>query len=512
MQFKYQMKRQNAADARATQTFNMAVKDRQVKYDLGAMNAYNAGDAAKGDMLTAAGRLNGRPQQSTQTSRFDEGAFQKWYAGKASLTGINPNPDDPAHKYDYRKAYTAGIEPKIDPGDGKYHWSSEFKADDHPNRYVNGMDTKYNVPAARSPRIDTLGAAGVQAKMPMRIGGTARTYDDTGKEYVSAGGMNYPVTTKKDEFGTDVRSVDTSRIIPTEQEYDFKAGVKKTASETLSLITPVTSTLSSRLREDIPDTMIPTVLNEVIENARDAVGRKTIEGYEEALLREEKLPIPDSVNRQIVNESIKAIEDSGMTEAQKDIAYDKIDSLGETNPRSIIDREAGRFLKKTGIIREITDFFGPRFPASEIDAKSKDDAMRTYATLKEKGYFKENGEVDEDKLDNMVTNLMASTENPDAIVEAAVGPEGVIRYDGERMSPEEARNSAQAIYLIKEQIRLKLDAIKAVDKSDGFIGPAIGGTYRIGKKVIKPLIEHDIKQQKAGRRSLPGTMGMGYLR
>lgn len=71
-----------------------------------------------------------------------EPAFQKWYQQWAAKAGIDPNPDNPLHRYDYRAAYRAGVVPQIDPSDGRYHWPSKFKADDHPNRYVNGQDTK----------------------------------------------------------------------------------------------------------------------------------------------------------------------------------------------------------------------------------------------------------------------------------------------------------------------------------------------------------------------------------
>ncbi|MFH1624611.1 MAG: hypothetical protein ABID54_05570, partial [Pseudomonadota bacterium] len=67
--------------------------------------------------------------------------FQKWYKGWASKIGLNPSPDDPRHHYDYRAAYRAGVEPTISSEDNKYHWPSQFKAPDHPNRYVGGMDT-----------------------------------------------------------------------------------------------------------------------------------------------------------------------------------------------------------------------------------------------------------------------------------------------------------------------------------------------------------------------------------
>lgn len=76
----------------------------------------------------------------------NEQSFQNWYGSWARKSGINPNPDDPLHKYDYRAAYKSGAKPEVDPGDGKYHWPSEFKADDHPNRFVEGMDTKTGEP------------------------------------------------------------------------------------------------------------------------------------------------------------------------------------------------------------------------------------------------------------------------------------------------------------------------------------------------------------------------------
>lgn len=87
-----------------------------------------------------------RRPASAPAKQFDEAGFQKWYRGWANKTGIDPNPDHPAHKYDYRGAYRANAAPKVSPDDGLYHWPSEFKADDHPNRYVDGIDTKTGKP------------------------------------------------------------------------------------------------------------------------------------------------------------------------------------------------------------------------------------------------------------------------------------------------------------------------------------------------------------------------------
>jgi hypothetical protein len=62
---------------------------------------------------------------------FNEPAFQEWYGGHAATQGLNPNPDDPQHFYDYRGAYTAGATP-----DASGHWPSRFKLPEHPNRFV----------------------------------------------------------------------------------------------------------------------------------------------------------------------------------------------------------------------------------------------------------------------------------------------------------------------------------------------------------------------------------------
>jgi len=54
-------------------------------------------------------------------------SFESWYAGIAERYGLDPNPDDPMHQYDYRAAYEAGFEPDDDG-----HWPSEFKKAGHP--------------------------------------------------------------------------------------------------------------------------------------------------------------------------------------------------------------------------------------------------------------------------------------------------------------------------------------------------------------------------------------------
>ena len=100
------------------------------------------------------GRFTISPQASSTPGRFstgrfyvppeeDEDKFQRWYFAQAKRWGLDPNPDAPEHKYDYRAAFKAGQGP--DPKTG--HWPSAFKADDHPNRFVGIIDTKTGKPA-----------------------------------------------------------------------------------------------------------------------------------------------------------------------------------------------------------------------------------------------------------------------------------------------------------------------------------------------------------------------------
>lgn len=67
----------------------------------------------------------------------NEAEFQSWYATIAQKQGLNPNPDDPQHHYDYRAAFRAGAMP-----DATGHWPSVFKDDQHPNLIVDGVNTK----------------------------------------------------------------------------------------------------------------------------------------------------------------------------------------------------------------------------------------------------------------------------------------------------------------------------------------------------------------------------------
>ena len=66
-----------------------------------------------------------------------EAKFQTEYRTLAVRSGIDPNPDNPMHKYDYRRAWEAGA---MNTKDG--HFPSEFKLPGHPRIIVDGRDTR----------------------------------------------------------------------------------------------------------------------------------------------------------------------------------------------------------------------------------------------------------------------------------------------------------------------------------------------------------------------------------
>ena len=89
-----------------------------------------------------------RAPTATPAQGDQEQKFQAWYASWAEKLGLNPNPDDPRHQYDYRAAFRAGAAPNEEG-----HWPSQFKAPDHPNRFVGGVDTITGQPAPAPLRL-----------------------------------------------------------------------------------------------------------------------------------------------------------------------------------------------------------------------------------------------------------------------------------------------------------------------------------------------------------------------
>src|SRR5262245_36005176 len=95
----------------------------------------------------------------------EESNFRRWYNNYAVRLRLNPDPDDPRHQYDYRSAWKAGAKP-----DAQGHWPSQFKLPDHPNRYVNGIDTITGQPAPAGPQLPQRGVSDATGRpVPDRV-------------------------------------------------------------------------------------------------------------------------------------------------------------------------------------------------------------------------------------------------------------------------------------------------------------------------------------------------------
>jgi hypothetical protein len=77
----------------------------------------------------------------------DELRFRQWYQQMAKAHGLDPNPDSPATRYDYRAAFRAQAQP-----DATGHWPSRFKKSGHPNMVVGGFNVKTGARVPGTPK------------------------------------------------------------------------------------------------------------------------------------------------------------------------------------------------------------------------------------------------------------------------------------------------------------------------------------------------------------------------
>ena len=126
----------------------------------------------------AGGRIDpGQVSWDKTPSDGEEAEFQTWYSGISKKTGLNPDPDDPNHFYDYRAAHKAGAMP-----DKTGHWPSQFKREGHPRMVVDGVNTKTGEPvdefAKLNKDLEDQALYGQRAfEQTMNAGEMSRKYD-----------------------------------------------------------------------------------------------------------------------------------------------------------------------------------------------------------------------------------------------------------------------------------------------------------------------------------------------
>ncbi len=101
-----------------------------------------------GDNLTA----------KTVLSPDEEIKFQEWYAKWAEKGKYDPNPDDPAHKYDFRAAYKDGANPNYNDKAKAYLWKADYQLDEMAKNtdattITNGLASSLDARQKRAPTL-----------------------------------------------------------------------------------------------------------------------------------------------------------------------------------------------------------------------------------------------------------------------------------------------------------------------------------------------------------------------
>ena len=69
--------------------------------------------------------------------------FDDWYKKTSNTYGLDPNPKDWEHFYDYEAAFKAGVREPVLNEEGLYKWPSDYKHDFHPDRFINQGDGSF---------------------------------------------------------------------------------------------------------------------------------------------------------------------------------------------------------------------------------------------------------------------------------------------------------------------------------------------------------------------------------
>ena len=104
---------------------------------ISTLEATKRGDEIKTIAIKDSSYLDRKERIRTKLTKTEEKQFQTDYKNIAKQVGIDTNPDNPLHKYDYRGAWKTG---ELGVGENS-HFPSTYKDFDHPNRFVNGVDT-----------------------------------------------------------------------------------------------------------------------------------------------------------------------------------------------------------------------------------------------------------------------------------------------------------------------------------------------------------------------------------
>lgn len=84
---------------------------------------------------------------TTKLTKKQEGKFQNWYKNVSYELGLDSNPDNPLHAYDYRGFWLENRNKNIDYKQPDFHFTDTYKKPDHPTFSVESKyaDKKYGI-------------------------------------------------------------------------------------------------------------------------------------------------------------------------------------------------------------------------------------------------------------------------------------------------------------------------------------------------------------------------------
>jgi hypothetical protein len=151
----------------------------------------------------------------------------------------------------------------------------------------------------------------------------------------------------------------------------------------------------------------------------------------------------------------------------------------------------------------LRDIFSRRFSEADRAGEVVRGAKAMQDNLVKYGFVTESGQPDRERISQEVNDqIRKHPEDYKEIYRTALAE------TGDSAKAEDIVNSKA----LKTYLEMRAEA--AVNE---IIGSNFGKgrMHKIADVIAKPtkvLIKHNIKQQKAGRQALPGTMGMGYIR
>jgi hypothetical protein len=474
--FKYQIKRQDAMDTRATQRFDMQMEDRtrniarqgvldqradvkfnawQVENDAslqtGMRNAYAAGDYAKADTLYQG--------MSTTPSRMMQGALKVggMFMGDAQPTRQAPQTAIP------QATTPSAIAPQQQAQPGG---------------------------SAAQPRITS-------------IGGTKPLRDDAGYELGQKGGELFRVKEAKDKYGTTTKKLG-GPAVTIERESSF-AETKKQDPDKLRAVLEGDS---SGLKKMLSNTLLGTGqklynLENMIAELTQTSGMSGGDPEYEYAVRHDKalLGVGEDKSRQVLDVVVDAVLGADMEEEERTEVFDSLASTGLVSMDRVIELSVPKEMGNAW--NTLRDVLSRRFSADERAGEVTRGVKAMRDNLVKHGFVTESGQPNRERIRQEINDqIRKHPEDYEEIYKTTLSETG---------SPAKAGEIVNSKAL---QTYLEMKAEAAVSEIIG-TNFGKGRMHRAADVVaspVKAVIKHDIKLQKAGRKSLPGTWGFGNLR